>query len=313
MDQVIVTGGAGFIGSHVAETLIESGCFVTIIDNFRSGDEANLTRLKAGAFEVIQADVASIQEHEARLRGCRAVFHLAAEVGNINSIDNPLADAQTNILGTVAVCELARRTRMKVIYSSSSAIYGETVSLPVAEDHATVPLSPYGLSKLSGELYVRLYGRLFGIAHVCLRYFNVFGEGQVFNPYSNVIPIFVERLLRGGELIVYGDGRQTRDFVHVRDVAAANLLAFQSSVSAGSFNVGTGIRSSLIDLLEILRVLHGPATVRFDPPRAGEVRDSLADIRKIQAELGFQPKVSFRDGVRAYYEWRKASSHPPAG
>ena len=305
MDKVIVTGGAGFIGSHVVERLIEGGCFVTILDNFKTGQESNLARFKAGHFELIRGDVRAIHEQEARLRGHRAIFHLAAEVGNINSIEHPIADAQSNVLGTVAVCEFARRTGMKVIYSSSSAIYGETVTLPVTEDHPTVPMSPYGLSKLTGELYVRMFGRLHGCEHVCLRYFNVFGDGQLFNPYSNVIPIFIERLLHDEELVIYGDGRQTRDFVHVRDVAEANHLAFRSMVCAGSFNVGTGVGSSLLDLIDILRRLHGPLAPRFVAPRAGEVRDSVADIRSVRAELGFRPTIALGEGVRAYYEWRK--------
>lgn len=307
MEKVIVTGGAGFIGSHVVERLIAEGCFVTVIDSFKTGQRSNLSRFESGRFELIESDVLAIHEHEQRLRENRAIFHLAAEVGNINSIEHSLADAQSNVLGTVAVCEFAQRTRMKVIYSSSSAIYGETVKLPIDEEHPTTPASPYGLSKLTGELYVRLFGRLHGVEYVCLRYFNAYGEGQLFNPYSNVIPIFVERLLRGEDLVVYGDGRQTRDFVHVRDIALANLLAFRSGVNAASFNVGTGVRSSLLDLLEILREVHGPLTPRFVDPRAGEVRDSVADIARICALLSFEPTVTFADGVRAYYDWRKAA------
>ena len=305
--KVIVTGGAGFIGSHVVERLIEDDCFVTVIDNFTTGQQSNLARFRPGCFELIQEDVLSIQKHKHRFGDHQAIFHLAAEVGNLNSIEKPLADAGTNILGTLAICELARQLGIKVIYSSSSAIYGETVTLPIAEEHVTAPLSPYGLSKLTGERYVCMYGKLHGLAHVCLRYFNVFGEGQLFNPYSNVVPIFIERLLRGEELVVYGDGMQTRDFVHVRDVAQANLLAFRSGVVAGCFNVGTGIRSSILDLIEILRELHSPVAARFESARAGEVRDSVADIRRISSQLEFKPALTLHEGVRQYYAWRKSA------
>jgi len=306
MNKVIVTGGAGFIGSHIVERLIEAGCFVTIIDNFKTGQESNIARFKPGSFSIIRDSVLSIERHASKLENHRAIFHLAAEVGNINSIEHPAADAEANILGTIAVCEFARLAGIKVIYSSSSAIYGETVTLPVTEEHPTAPLSPYGLSKLTGELYVRIYGNLHGMEYACLRYFNVFGEGQLFNPYSNVIPIFVQRLLQGQDLAIFGDGTQTRDFVHVKDVAEANFLAFQTEAPSGSYNVGTGVRVSLLDVLEVLRELHGCVNPRFEEFRIGEIKDSVADIGMIGKNLGFHPKVGLRDGLAAYYNWTKS-------
>lgn len=313
MNKVIVTGGAGFIGSHVVERLIEAGCFVTIIDNFKTGQESNVARFKPGSFSLIRDSVLSIGRHASRVADHRAIFHLAAEVGNINSIEHPATDAETNVLGTITVCEFARQAGMKVIYSSSSAIYGETMVLPVTEEHPTAPLSPYGLSKLTGELYVQIYGRLYGLKYACLRYFNVFGEGQLFNPYSNVIPIFVQRLLNGEDLTVFGDGAQTRDFVHVKDVAEANYLAFRSEAPAGSYNVGTGVRSSLLDLLNVLRELHGPFNPRFEASRAGEVRDSVADIQVIVKNLGFRPTFNLEEGVSAYYRWRSSQKDSAGG
>lgn len=307
MEKVLVTGGAGFIGSHIVEQLIEGGQFVYILDNFRTGQEDNIARFASGRFQLIRDSILNAGEHAA-LRDVACVFHAAAEVGNINSIEHTFEDAETNILGTIRVCELARKAGAKLVYSSSSAIYGESAYLPIDEKHPVVPMSPYGLSKLTGELYVRLYGQLHNLPHVCLRYFNAYGEGQLFNPYSNVIPIFIRRLLALKSLTVYGDGGQTRDFVHVTDIARANLLAASSPIVAGSYNVGTGVRSSLQDLLKILRDLHGDFQVDFQPARAGEVRDSVASIAAIAHDIGFRPSITLEEGVGRYYHWSRKSS-----
>lgn len=305
MEKVVVTGGGGFIGSHLVERLISAGVFVTVIDNFRTGQESNIGRFRPGSFSLIRDSVLSIGDHIHLLSDHRAIFHLAAEVGNIHSIENPGIDAQTNILGTIAVCEFAKKTGAKIIYSSSSAIYGETVRLPILEDHPTIPLSPYGLSKLTGELYVRMYGRLYGIPQICLRYFNAYGEGQLFNPYSNVIPIFVQKLLLNDDPVIFGDGTQTRDFVHVKDLAEANFLAYRSPLISGNYNVASGVGTSLLDLIQILSGLHGTVCPRFMPFREGEVRESVADIRKIREFLGYRPSMGIQEGVSAYYQWRK--------
>ena len=305
MEKVLVTGGAGFIGSHVVERLVSAGVFVTVIDDFRTGQEANITRFLPWSFSLIRDSVLSIGDYASSLSDHRAVFHLAAEVGNIRSMDNTGADAQTNILGTIAVCEFAKKTGAKIIYSSSSAIYGETARLPVSEDHPTIPLSPYGLSKLTGELYVRMYGRLHGVSQICLRYFNAYGKGQLFNPYSNVIPIFVQRLLSKEDPVVFGNGTQTRDFVHVKDLAEANFLAYRSLITSGNYNVGSGVRSSLLDLIQILSDLHGPLHPQFMSFREGEVLDSFADISRARDDLGYLPTISLREGVSDYYHWRK--------
>ena len=305
MEKVLVTGGGGFIGSHVVDRLISAGVFVTIIDDFRTGQPSNIARLLPGSFSLNRESVLSIGDYARSLADHRAVFHLAAEVGNIRSLENAGADAQTNILGTIAVCEFAKNTGAKIIYSSSSAIYGETARLPVSEDHPTIPLSPYGLSKLTGELYVRMYGRLHGISQICLRYFNAYGEGQLFNPYSNVIPIFVQKIIADEDPLVFGNGTQTRDFVHVKDLAEANFLAYRSLLTSGNFNVGSGVRSSLLDLVQILSDLHRPLHPQFMPFREGEVLDSVADISKARDALGYLPTISLRQGVSDYYQWRK--------
>lgn len=304
MEKILVTGGAGFIGSHVVEQLLATGRFVYVLDNFRTGQEENLQRFKPGRFEIIRDSVANVAAHK-QLGEVTTVFHLAAEVGNLNSIEHPVDDAQTNISGTIHVCEFARRINAKVIYSSSSAIYGESAYLPIDEEHPLRPKSPYGLSKLAAEFYVRLYGEIHQMRHVCLRYFNAYGEGQLFNPYSNVIPIFVRRLFHSKPLVIYGDGEQTRDFVHVRDLARANLIAADSAIDAGVFNVASGVRSSINELVEILRQLHGELQVEFEVPRTGEVRDSVAKIEAFTHATGFTPQVSLREGVAQYYAWMR--------
>lgn len=305
MEKVLVTGGGGFIGSHVVERLVSAGIFVTVIDNFRTGQASNIDRFRPGSFSLIRESVLSIGDYVDLLSDHRAIFHLAAEVGNMHSVEYPRVDAQTNILGTIAVCEFAKKTGAKIIYSSSSAIYGETVRLPISENHPTIPLSPYGLSKLTGELYVRMYGRLYGIPQICLRYFNAYGEGQLFNPYSNVIPIFVQKLLSNEDPVIFGDGTQTRDFVHVKDLAEANFLAYCSPLTSGHYNVGSGVGTSLLDLVQILSRLHGSVCPRFMPFREGEVRESVADIHCIREFLGFRPSIGLQEGLSAYYHWKK--------
>lgn len=307
MKKALVTGGAGFIGSHVASSLIEEGFFIVILDDFTTGQESNLEKLPKGRFEVIRDSVVNLVSHGERLKGIPVIFHLAAEVGNINSIENTLEDAQTNILGTIQVCEAARKWGSKIIYSSSSAIFGESKALPIRENHPCEPLSPYGLSKMAGEKYVGLYGAIHGVPYVCLRYFNAYGEGQLYNPYSNVIPIFIRKLFNNEPLTVYGDGLQTRDFIHVRDIARANIQAAASDVSRGIYNIGTGTSSSILELVKILREIHPNLQCGFQPFRAGEVRNSVADISLARKALGFVPTIDLKEGVTRYDRWLRSS------
>jgi UDP-glucose 4-epimerase len=300
MPKYLVTGGAGFIGSNLVTLLLAHGHDVVVLDDLSSGYQDNLEP----GVDLIVADVASGPDVTAAVGGCDAVFHLAASVGNSRSIENPVRDATTNVLGTLNVLEACRSAAIpRVVFSSSAGIFGELKTLPISEDHPQDPDSPYGVSKLAAEKACLVYNKLYGMRNVCLRYFNVYGPRQRFDAYGNVIPIFGERALTGQELIVFGDGEQTRDFVHVQDVAAANLAAGQSAAS-GAFNIGSGTRISINDLADWVNELTGAGVpTRHTEPRAGDVRDSLADTSAAAGAFGFSPAVDLKAGLAEYLEW----------
>jgi UDP-glucose 4-epimerase len=233
------------------------------------------------------------------------VFHLAASVGNRRSIDNPILDSQINVIGTLNVLEGARHAGVrKVIYSSSAGIFGELKHLPIAEDHPTEPDTPYGVSKLSAEKLCLVYAHLYPLEAVCLRYFNVYGVNQRYDAYGNVMPIFTRWLLNGGPLVIYDDGEQTRDFVNVRDVARANLLAAQAEGLSGAFNIASGEAITINHLATLMRgMVDEDVGVEYQPPRKGDVRDSLADISLAGKELGYNPSVDIESGLKEYIAW----------
>ena len=224
------------------------------------------------------------------------VFHLAASVGNKRSIDDPISDAEINVLGTLRILEAARAHKVrKVVASSSAGIFGELKTLPIREDHPIEPDTPYGSTKLCSEKLCLAYSKLYELEAICLRYFNVYGPNQRFDAYGNVIPIFAFQMLRGEPLTVFGDGEQTRDFVNVADVVQANLRAAVARNVSGAFNIGSGSRISINRLITLLHAASGiEPTVRYGPPRPGDVRDSLADISAASATLGFAPAVGHR-------------------
>ena len=306
MTKALVTGGAGFIGSNVARLLAEDGYDVVVLDNLSTGFRENLRELRSVRF--VQADVRDSSSVERALDGSEVIFHLAASVGNIRSIENALDDSDVNVLGTIRVLEAARRAGVrKVVCSSSAAIFGELRRLPIPEDHPTEPDSPYGVSKLAEEKMCLVYSKLYELDAVCLRYFNVYGVNQRYDAYGNVIPIFAHRLLRHEPLIVYGDGEQTRDFVNVADVARANLLAARSSGVSGAFNVGSGISLSVNRLAAMmLDASKTSVPVQHVEPRKGEVRDSRADISAAREALGFEPMVHIEQGLAEYMAWAKS-------
>ena len=303
--HALVTGGAGFIGSNLAGRLLADGHRVTVLDNFSSGYRSNLGAL--GGARIVEGDIRDGAAVAKAMEGAGVVFHLAASVGNKRSIDNPILDAEVNVMGTLRVLEAARRAGVrKLVASSSAGIFGELKTLPIGERHPAEPDSPYGASKLCAEKETLAFGRLFGMETVCLRYFNVYGPNQRFDAYGNVIPIFVFQMLAGERLKIFGDGRQTRDFVHVRDVVEANIRAAAAPGVRGAFNIGSGSRIAINDLVRKLAEAAGmESRVDYLPPRAGDVRDSLADIRAAREAFGFEPAVDLDEGLAEYVGWAR--------
>jgi len=302
--RALVTGGAGFIGSNLVGQLLADGCAVTVLDSLLSGYRRNLDPYPQARF--VEGDVRDEAAVADAIEGAEVVFHLAASVGNKRSIDHPVTDAEINVIGTLRVLEAARRAGVrKVVASSSAGIFGELKTLPIDETHQVEPDSPYGCTKLCEEKLCLAYAKLYDLQAVCLRYFNVYGPNQRFDAYGNVIPIFVFRVLRGEGITVFGDGEQTRDFVHVADVVQANIKAAAADLS-GAFNVGSGTRISINRLVELVKSAAAvDAPVTYGPPRPGDVRDSKADITSARACLGFEPAVSLDVGLAEYVAWAR--------
>ena len=310
--KTLVTGGAGFIGSNLVKQLVEDGHDVTVLDNLLSGYRGNLDPFPQIRF--IQRDVCDDEAVAEAIDGAEVVFHLAASVGNKRSIDFPVQDAETNVVGTLRVLEAARRAGVrKIVASSSAGIFGELKTLPIREDHPVEPDSPYGCTKLCEEKLCLAYAKLYALEAVCLRYFNVYGPNQRFDAYGNVIPIFVFKMLRDEPLTVFGDGEQTRDFVNVADVVQANIKAALAVGVSGAFNLGSGTRVTVNRLLDLLREASGLSpTVRHGPPRPGDVRHSLADISAARRAFGFAPSVALDEGLDEYATWahEELERHP---
>lgn len=301
--KTLVTGGAGFIGSNLAARLAKEGHEVTVLDNLLSGFRENLVSLVGVRF--VEGDIRDEAVVEKAIAGSEVVFHLAASVGNKRSIDHPLLDSGINVIGTLTVLEAARRAGVrKIVTSSSAGIFGELQTLPIAEDHPAEPDTPYGCSKLCEEKLCLAYAKLYPLEAVCLRYFNVYGPHQRFDAYGNVIPIFAHRLLAGEPLIIFGDGEQTRDFVNVHDVVQANILAAGAVGVSGPYNIGSGSRVTINALAAVLGEAAGiPLDVRYAPPRAGDVKHSLADIAAARRDFGFAPAVGLGAGLEEYLSW----------
>lgn len=303
--RALVTGGAGFIGSHLVGELLGRGEHVTVLDNLSSGYRCNVEAFPAA--RLVEGDVRDVKAVRAAMEGCNVVFHLAASVGNKRSIDRPTEDADVNVLGTIRILECARELGVrKIVLSSSAGVFGELKTLPIREDHPLAPDSPYGCTKLCAEKLAVVWAKLYGMETVCLRYFNVFGRRQRFDAYGNVIPIFVFQALRREPLTIFGDGEQTRDFVRARDIVAANIGAALCPGLSGVFNIGSGQRISINELVRLVGEVSGlTPEVRFGPERTGDVRHSLADISAAQRSLGYSPSRDFASDLADYVEWAR--------
>lgn len=305
--KVLITGGAGFIGSNLAKYFLKEGVAVVILDNLSTGTRENIPDHRDLTF--VKGDILDTKVLEHAIAGCDRVCHLAAAVGNVRSIETPEQDSRINVLGTLSVLDAARKTGIrKFVYSSSAAIFGEPMALPLDEEHPLAPDSPYGVSKLAGELHARCYAKLYDMDVICLRYFNVYGPNQRFDAYGNVIPIFATKKRKGEPFTIYGDGEQTRDFVHVEDVAQANFLAATRSNVSGTYNIGSGLSITVNQLANIMNEAgeESAVKVKYMDARKGEVKHSLADIGKARKKLGYAPARELESGLADYMKWMRS-------
>ncbi len=295
--KILVTGGAGFIGSHVVDAFVVAGHDVLVVDNLSTGKRENLNpKARFFALDILDPATADLIRDERP----DILDHHAAQMDVRRSVADPLFDARTNILGTIALLEASRQagvTRVLLV-SSGGAAYGEQETFPADETHPTRPLSPYGVSKRAGELYGHCYQAAYGMPCLTFRYANVYGPRQDPHGEAGVVAIFTGRMLRGEPVTVYGDGTQTRDYVHVDDVVRANLLALERDVR-GPLNIGTGIETDVRTLARhLLEAARSRSDVRHAPRRTGEQQRSVVDIRRAATELGWRPEVSLREGLR---------------
>ena len=303
--KILVTGGAGFIGSNLVDGLLGAGHEVRALDNFSTGQRSNLAHA-AGDVEIIEGDLRSYERVSRAVVDCDAVFHQGAMPSVPRSVQDPLTSSEINIGGTLNVLLAARDADVRrVVFASSSSVYGDAPGFPRAETQATSPLAPYAVSKLAAEQYCRVAHIVYGLETVCLRYFNVFGRRQdPFSQYSAVIPKFITAMQGGRAPTIYGDGTQSRDFTHVDDVVAANVLALHSAAAAGRiYNIACGRQISLNDLVAQLNEIFGTQLeADFRDARPGDVKHSRADVARAELELGFSASVELAQGLRRTIE-----------
>jgi nucleoside-diphosphate-sugar epimerase len=311
LSRYLVTGGAGFIGSHIVEELVRRGDSVRVVDNLSTGHLENLTPV-SNRIEFHQADIRDLESLRPLFSEVDYVVHLAALVSVERSMQDPAETTQINITGTLNVLIVARDAHVKrVVIASTCAAYGDDPHLPHVESISPQPLSPYALSKVAGEYYGQIFSREFGLDVVSLRFFNVFGPRQdPRSAYTGVLSIFIAAYLRGAVPTIFGDGEQSRDFTYVANIANAVLLACQSSQAAGKIvNVGTGKSCSLNQIIAVLNGILGVSvTPKYAPARKGDVRHSRAEIALARATLGYEPVVKFEDGLRRTIDWVRTAA-----
>ena len=317
--RVLVSGGGGFIGSNLVERLVRDGRRVRVLDNFATGHRDNLADV-LDEIELLEGDIQSYERVHNAVRGCEVVFHQAALPSVPRSIQDPLTSNASNVIGTLNVLLAARDEGVRrVVFASSSSVYGANPELPKREEMATIPIAPYAVSKLAAEGYCRAFFNVYGLETVALRYFNVFGARQdPLSQYAAVIPRFVVSILNGARPVIYGDGEQSRDFTYIDNAVDANLLAARAEdVGGETFNIACGERITLNRLVTELRAV---SSAEFDPvyaeARPGDVRHSLADISHADEKLGYEPNIDFHEGLRrtyANYRERHASREAVGG
>jgi nucleoside-diphosphate-sugar epimerase len=308
--RYLVTGGAGFIGSNIVDELVRRGQEVVVLDDLSTGKEENLANVRK-KIEFRAASIIDLAAIQPACRGADYVLHLAARTSVPKSVVDPIESNRVNIDGTLNVLVAARDAKVRrVVFAASSSAYGETPTQPKVEMIPPDPISPYGVTKYVGELYAKVFGRVYELENVSLRYFNVFGPRQdPTSQYSGVLSRFMLAVLRGEQPVVYGDGEQARDFTYIANVVDATLRACEvPGVSGKVFNAGTGARTTLNHVLQLLEKITGQTIhARYDPPRMGDIRDSQADISLARKMLGYEPSVLFEEGLRRTWEWYKVA------
>jgi len=303
--RIVVTGGAGFIGSHLVRRLVEMGFAVTVLDNLSTGSLRNLNDVLRD-IDFVRGDVTNLDDVEKAISNSDVVVHLAALIDVGESAEKPELYFDVNVKGTFNIARASRKADA-LIFASSSAVYGEPIKIPISEDHPLSPRSPYAASKMAGEAYVNCFAEINEYRPVVLRLFNVYGLKQS-RAYSGVIVEFIKKALRGEPPVIFGDGEQIRDFIHVSDVVKAVINAITNSSVSGIFNIGSGEGVTINKLALLVAEIAGRRELRpiYSPPRKGDIRVSIADITKARRELGFNPAVSLEDGLRELFRYYSA-------
>jgi nucleoside-diphosphate-sugar epimerase len=308
--RYLVTGGAGFIGSNIVDELVKCGHAVVVLDNLSSGKESNLARVQ-DKIELSTGSVTDLAAVQTACGGADYVIHLAARTSVPRSVEDPLDSNRNNIDGTLNVLVAARDAKVRrIVFAASSSAYGETPTLPKVETMQPNPISPYGVTKYVGELYAQVFGRVYGLENVSLRYFNVFGPRQdPTSQYSGVLSRFMLAVIEGKAPVIYGDGEQSRDFTYVENIVDETLRACEASGASGKvFNGGTGVRITLNEVLKLLEKITGKKIqAKYDPPRGGDILHSQADISLARKVLGYEPRVLFEEGLKRTWEWYKGA------